>query len=114
MLKLWASREGSIMSDLHSTSTQEFNNRYQEAIQVVDGPHPERSVQLLEDLLMEAFKFHVIDDQIIGGIIMWVPGSMMFFIGALVLIGRWLQDQEKTSKREKEIWMRKNRASKSG
>ncbi|MFT5195632.1 MAG: putative membrane protein [Cellvibrionaceae bacterium] len=54
------------------------------------------------------FFLPVLDDQIIGGIIMWVPGSMMFFIGALVLIGRWLQDQEKQSKREKEKWMREN------
>ncbi|MFK7801336.1 MAG: cytochrome c oxidase assembly protein [Anaerolineae bacterium] len=57
------------------------------------------------------FFMTVANDQIIGGIIMWVPGSMMFFIGALVLIGRWLQDQEKTSKREKEKWMRENTAS---
>lgn len=35
-----------------------------------------------------------IDDQILGGIIMWVPGSMMFIIGALVVIARWLQDEE--------------------
>jgi len=64
------------MSDLHSTSTQEFNNRYEEAIQVVDGPHPERSVQLLEDLLMEAFKFHVIDDQIIIQLRMYLGSAL--------------------------------------
>ena len=64
------------MSDLHSTSAQEFNNRYEEAIQVVDGPHPERSVQLLEDLLMEAFKFHVIDDQIIIQLRMYLGSAL--------------------------------------
>lgn len=54
------------------------------------------------------FFMSVADDQIIGGVIMWVPGSMMFFVGALVLIGRWLQDQERQSKQEKEKWMREN------
>ena len=58
------------------------------------------------------FFLSVANDQILGGIIMWVPGSMMFFVGAFVLIGRWLQDQERASKRDKEMWMRKNAAEK--
>jgi tetratricopeptide (TPR) repeat protein len=64
------------MSDLHSTSTQEFNNNFEEAIQIVDGPHPERSVQLLEDLLLEAFEFHVIDDQIIIQLRMYLGSAL--------------------------------------
>ncbi|MBE2197411.1 MAG: cytochrome c oxidase assembly protein [Anaerolinea sp.] len=35
----------------------------------------------------------VIDDQRIGGVIMWVPGSMMYIIAALILASRLL-DQE--------------------
>lgn len=54
----------------------------------------------------EPFFMTPINDQIIGGIIMWVPGSMMFFVGALVLIGRWMQEQERQSKAAKEKWMR--------
>jgi tetratricopeptide (TPR) repeat protein len=64
------------MSDLHSTSTQDFNNSFEEAIQIVDGPHPERSVQLLEDLLLEAFEFHVIDDQIIIQLRMYLGSAL--------------------------------------
>jgi cytochrome c oxidase assembly factor CtaG len=33
-------------------------------------------------------------DQTIGGIIMWVPGSMMYIIAVLILTARWLQDEE--------------------
>lgn len=33
----------------------------------------------------------VMQDQRIAGLIMWVPGSMMFLIAALVIISRWLQ-----------------------
>jgi cytochrome c oxidase assembly factor CtaG len=36
----------------------------------------------------------VIQDQMLGGIIMWIPGSMMYIIAALILIARWLQEEE--------------------
>lgn len=64
------------MSDLHSTSTQDFNNSFEEAIQIVDGPHPERSVQLLEDLLLEAFKFHAINEQIVIELRMYLGSAL--------------------------------------
>lgn len=32
-------------------------------------------------------------DQIIGGVIMWIPGSMMFFIAALILTARFVQGE---------------------
>jgi putative membrane protein len=35
----------------------------------------------------------VIEDQRIAGLIMWVPGSMMFLIAALVVVARWLQTE---------------------
>jgi putative membrane protein len=36
----------------------------------------------------------VMQDQMLGGIIMWIPGSMMYILAALVLISRWLQAEE--------------------
>lgn len=36
----------------------------------------------------------VLTDQQIGGVIMWVPGSMMYLIAALILIARLLQAEE--------------------
>lgn len=32
----------------------------------------------------------IMTDQRLGGVIMWVPGSMMYFIAAFILIGRYL------------------------
>lgn len=37
----------------------------------------------------------VMEDQQIGGVIMWVPGSMMYIIAALILASRWLQQEER-------------------
>jgi cytochrome c oxidase assembly factor CtaG len=34
-------------------------------------------------------------DQQIGGVIMWVPGSMMYIIAALILISRLLDNEDK-------------------
>ena len=53
------------MSFQYSTSPEEFNKRFEEAIQIVDGPHPERAVQLLEDLLLLASEHCAADDQIV-------------------------------------------------
>ena len=66
-----------------SMSTQEFNNRFEEAVQIVDGPHPERAVQLLEDLMLEAFEFYLADDQIV--------------IQLRMYLGRALERQQKKS-----------------
>lgn len=45
----------------------------------------------------------VLDDQILGGIIMWIPGSMMYIVAALILIARWVeQEGEKPSLPEAE------------
>ena len=35
-----------------------------------------------------------VTDQRIGGVIMWIPGSMMFIIAALVLIAQMLQEED--------------------
>jgi putative membrane protein len=37
----------------------------------------------------------VLDDQTLGGALMWVPGGMMYALGALVLLARMLDEEEK-------------------
>jgi putative membrane protein len=37
----------------------------------------------------------VISDQRISGVIMWIPGSMMYIIAVLILAARWLQREER-------------------
>jgi cytochrome c oxidase assembly factor CtaG len=36
----------------------------------------------------------VMQDQMLGGVIMWIPGSMMYIIAALILIARLIQAEE--------------------
>jgi cytochrome c oxidase assembly factor CtaG len=36
----------------------------------------------------------VMDDQRIAGVIMWVVGSMMYMLAALIIAARWLQKEE--------------------
>jgi cytochrome c oxidase assembly factor CtaG len=38
--------------------------------------------------------FTVMEDQILGGVIMWIPGSMMFIIAALILIAQLIEIEE--------------------
>lgn len=35
-----------------------------------------------------------LDDQTLGGVIMWVPGSMMYILAVLILTARWLGGEE--------------------
>jgi putative membrane protein len=35
-----------------------------------------------------------LEDQQLGGTIMWIPGSMMYLLAAIVLIGAWMRQQE--------------------
>jgi putative membrane protein len=46
----------------------------------------------------------VMQDQMLGGIIMWIPGSMMYIIAALVLVAHWLQDEEQKPPMPEEVW----------
>ena len=46
----------------------------------------------------------VMEDQQIAGVIMWVPGSMMFILAALILVGRWLQEEEKKPPLSHSTW----------
>lgn len=36
-----------------------------------------------------------IDDQTLAGVIMWVPGSMMYIVVVLILTARWLEGEER-------------------
>jgi cytochrome c oxidase assembly factor CtaG len=40
----------------------------------------------------------------LGGIIMWIPGSMMYILGALVLVARWLQEEERKPPLPEGVW----------
>jgi cytochrome c oxidase assembly factor CtaG len=40
------------------------------------------------------FGLTVMQDQMLGGVIMWIPGSMMYIVAALILIARWVQAEE--------------------
>ncbi len=46
----------------------------------------------------------VMEDQRIAGVIMWVPGSMMYIVAALILIGRWLQQEERKPALPQSAW----------
>lgn len=46
----------------------------------------------------------IIQDQRIAGVIMWVFGSMMFIVAALILIGRWLQIEERKPPLPQSAW----------
>lgn len=37
----------------------------------------------------------VLEDQMLGGVIMWVPGSMMYMIAALLATAAWLKKEER-------------------
>jgi cytochrome c oxidase assembly factor CtaG len=43
----------------------------------------------------------IVTDQQIGGVIMWVPGSMMYLIAGLIVFARWISQQEAQSQRDK-------------
>lgn len=44
------------------------------------------------------FNISVLDDQRLGGAIMWIPGSMMYVIAVIVLVTLWLSEQEREAK----------------
>lgn len=46
----------------------------------------------------------VMEDQQLGGVIMWVPGSMMYIIAALVLISRLLQGESRKPPLPQAAW----------
>jgi cytochrome c oxidase assembly factor CtaG len=48
--------------------------------------------------------FDVLTDQQLGGVIMWVPGSMMYILAALILIGRFLSQEDRKPQLPESKW----------
>jgi tetratricopeptide (TPR) repeat protein len=48
----------------HDLTADEFDNLYEHALEVVEGPTPERAVQLLEDLIVRASDDRDVDDPV--------------------------------------------------
>lgn len=51
-----------------------------------------------ETIPFRTFNISVLDDQRLGGAIMWIPGSMMYVIAVIVLVTLWLNEQERDAK----------------
>jgi len=51
------------------------------------------------DLMGHMWHVSMLTDEQTGGIIMWIPGTMMFAISALVVIHRWGTEEERVSAR---------------
>jgi putative membrane protein len=50
-----------------------------------------------------------LDDQQLGGLIMWIPGSIAYLVAALVLFAEWLRDSEKQARhRERAVLAARN------
>ena len=60
-----------------------------------------KTVPLYSAYLVLGHMWHVsmLTDEQTGGIIMWIPGTMMFAISALVIIWRWSSEEERISER---------------
>lgn len=50
------------------------------------------------------FGLTVMQDQMISGVIMWVPGSMMYIVAILILAARLLQDESDKPPLPEEVW----------
>lgn len=50
------------------------------------------------------FNMSVLDDQRLSGVIMWIPGSMMYFIAALVLIAGLLSHEQGKPSQRSPAW----------
>jgi len=50
----------------------------------------------------------VMDDQRIAGVIMWVVGSMMYMVAALIIAARWLQKEEAKPSLPRSAWATKD------
>ncbi len=46
----------------------------------------------------------VMEDQMLGGLIMWIPGSMMYIIAALILIAGWVKSEESKQPLSENAW----------
>ena len=64
------------MPDQQTMSTQDFKSRFKDAIQIVNGPHPEYAVQLFKDLILEASEDHLADDEIVIQLRMYLGSAL--------------------------------------
>ncbi len=56
------------------------------------------------DAVPRLWGIDVVTDQRIGGVIMWIPGSMMFMVAALVLAAQYFGDEEAKPALPKTVW----------
>jgi len=47
----------------------------------------------------------VMEDQMLGGVLMWIPGSMMYIVAALILIARIVRDEENKAPLPESEWV---------
>jgi len=47
---------------------------------------------------------NALDDQTLAGVIMWVPGSMMYIVAVLIIAARWLQGEENKPPLPVAVW----------
>ena len=64
------------MPDQQTMSTQDFKSRFKDAIQIVDGPHPEYAVQLFKDLILEASEDHLADENFVIQLRMYLGSAL--------------------------------------
>ena len=64
------------MPDQQTMSTQDFKSRFKDAIQIVNGPHPEYAVQLFKDLILEASEDHLADEDIVIQLRMYLGSAL--------------------------------------
>lgn len=64
------------MPDQQTMSTQDFKSRFRDAVQIVNGPHPEYAVQLFKDLILEASEDHLADDEIVIQLRMYLGSAL--------------------------------------
>jgi len=41
----------------------------------------------------------VMDDQQLAGLVMWMPGNLIFFLALMVVVALWLRDQERQARK---------------
>ncbi len=56
-----------------------------------------------ESIPFRTWGLSVLEDQRIGGAIMWIPGSMMYVIAVIALVTLWMNAQERSMKQNRPI-----------
>ncbi len=65
-----------MIQDPRLMSEEDFEKNYLAAVELVDGPHPERAVQMLEDLIVRACEELAIDDETVINLRMYLGRAM--------------------------------------